>query len=305
MNAVALAHGFTTGGRDGARQALKDFWDSVASKSPYAAINEAPPTLIPDGADMSPSAPVKAMVSLARYFSPYQLNPLDINPLRDILAKQIDFERLRAHGTIKLFIAATEVRTGRLRLFHNDALTLDALLASACLPTLHRPIEIDGEAYWDGGLSANPPLFPLVHQCNARDLMVVLLHPSRRPDLPATADEIWQRLTEIGFASAFFTELNGLALAKQEAERPRFAFGALERKLRALNLHVIENEELMAQLSVYSKLNVQPAFIDALREHGRNRAEAWLKWKFPFIGTRSSVRLGRFLPALQRLGGAR
>src|SRR5512134_2220094 len=115
MNAVALAHGFATGGRDGARQALKDFWDSVASKSPYAAINEAPPTLIPDGADMSPSAPVKALVSLARYFSPYQLNPLDINPLRDILAKQIDFERLRAHGTIKLFIAATEVRTGRLR----------------------------------------------------------------------------------------------------------------------------------------------------------------------------------------------
>jgi len=273
--------------------------------TPFAATHETPPTLIPAGADMSPSGSIKALVSLARYFSPYQLNPLDINPLRDILAKQIDFEQLRARGTIKLFIAATEVRTGRLKLFRNDELTLDALLASACLPTLHRPIEIDGEAYWDGGLSANPPLFPLVHQCNARDVMVVLLHPSRRPELPATADEIWQRLTEISFASAFFTELNGLVLAKQEAERGLFGFGSLERKLRALNLHVIENEELMAQLSVYSKLNVQPAFIDALREHGRNRADAWLKWKFPFIGSRSSVRLGRFLPTLQRLGGAR
>jgi len=305
MNAVALAHGFTVGGRDGARQALKDLWDSVASKTPFAATHETPPTLIPVGADMSPSGSIKALVSLARYFSPYQLNPLDIDPLRDVLAKQIDFEHLRARGTIKLFIAATEVRTGRLKLFRNDELTLDALLASACLPTLHRPIEIDGEAYWDGGLSANPPLFPLVHQCNARDVMVVLLHPSRRPELPATADEIWQRLTEISFASAFFTELNGLVLAKQEAERGLFGFGSLERKLRALNLHVIENEELMAQLSVYSKLNVQPAFIDALREHGRNRADAWLKWKFPFIGSRSSVRLGRFLPTLQRLGGAR
>lgn len=305
MNAVALAHGLAVGGRHGARQGLKDFWDSVASKTPFAALNEAPATLIPAGADMSPSGSVKALVSMARYFSPYQLNPLDINPLRAILEKQIDFERLRARGAVKLFIAATEVRTGRLRLFRNDELTLDALLASACLPTLHRPIEIDGEAYWDGGLSANPPLFPLVHQCNAHDLMVVLLHPSKRPDLPVSADEIWQRLTEISFTSAFFTELNGLVLAKQEAARALVGFGALERKLRALNLHVIENEELMAQLSVYSKLNVQPAFIDALREHGRNCAEAWLKRKFPFIGARSSVRLARFLPSFEKLGGAR
>jgi len=305
MNAVALAHGFTAGGREGARHALKEFWDSVASRTPFASLGDAPHTLIPEGADMGPPASVKAMVSLARFFSPYQLNPLDINPLREILARQIDFERLRKHGRIKLFIAATEVRTGRLKLFRNDELTLEALLASACLPTLHRPIEIDGEAYWDGGLSANPPLFPLVHRCNARDLMVVLLHPSKRPELPTSADEIWQRLTEISFTSAFFTEFNGLALAKQEAERPRFAFGALERRLRALNLHVIENDELMTQLSVHSKLNVEPAFINALREHGRNRAEAWLKRKFPFIGARSSVRLARFLPALQKLAGAR
>ena len=303
MNAVALAHGFTVGGREGARQALKDFWDSIASKTPYASVHETPPTLIAEGADMGPSPPVKALVSLARFFSPYQLNPLDINPLREILARQIDFERLRAEGRIRLFIAATEVRTGRLRLFRNDELTLDALLASACLPTLHRPIEIDGEAYWDGGLSANPPLFPLLHQCNARDLMVVLLHPSRRPEVPTTADEIWQRLTEISFTSAFFTELNGLVLAKQEADRARFAFGTLERRLRALNLHVIENDELMTQLSVHSKMNIQPAFIDALREHGRSRADGWLKRKFPFIGARSSVRLGRFLPALRRVTG--
>lgn len=305
MNAVALAHGYAIGGRDGARQALKDFWDSIASKAPFASMNEAPSALIPDGADMSPSPGVKALVSWARFLSPFQLNPLDINPLRQILTSQIDFERLRTDGRIELFIAATDVRTGRLRIFRNDELTLDALLASACLPSVHRPIEIDGQAYWDGGLSANPPLFPLVHKCNARDLMVVLLHPSKRPDIPTTADEIWQRLTEISFASAFFTELNGLALAKQEAERARFSFGRLERKLRALNLHVIENDELMAQLSVYSKLNVEAAFINALREHGRKRADAWLKNKFQFIGTRSSVRLARFLPALQRLAGAR
>ena len=303
MNAVALAHGFVVGGREGARQALADFWESVAGKAPFAQIPEDLPTLVADGSPTRESAALKALVSLARFFSPYQLNPFDINPLRDIVTSRVDFERLRAESRIKLFIAATEVETGRLRIFRNRELSLDALLASACVPTLHKAIEIEGQAYWDGGLSANPPLFPLIHQCAARDLMVVLLHPSRRPDVPTTADGIWQRLTEISFASTLFTELHGIALAKREAERGLFAVGRLERKLRSLNLHLIENEELMAQLSAHSRLNVHPSFLHALRDHGRSRAEQWLKRKFRFIGARSSLRLGRFLPP--RLPGMR
>jgi NTE family protein len=305
MNAVVLAHGFIVGGREGARQALTDFWESVAGKAPFAQISEDLSTLVADGSPTGASPALRAFVSLGRFFSPYQLNPFDINPLRGIVASQVDFERLRAESRIKLFIAATEVSTGRLRIFRNRELTLDALLASACIPTLHQPIEIEGEAYWDGGLSANPPLFPLIHQCAARDVMVVLLHPSRRPDVPTTANEIWQRLTEISFASAFFTELHGIVLAKQEAERGLFARGRLERKLRRLNMHLIENEELMAQLSAHSRLNTRPSFITALRDHGRSRAEMWLKRKFQFIGTRSSFKLGRFLPRLPRLRAAR
>ena len=303
MNAVALAHGFVVGGREGARQALADFWESVAGKAPFAQIPEDLPTLVADGSPGHASPALKALVSLGRFFSPYQLNPFDINPLRDIVASRIDFERLRAESRIKLFIAATEVDTGRLRIFRNRELTLDTLLASACVPTLHQAIEVEGQAYWDGGLSANPPLFPLIHQCAADDVMVVLLHPSRRPDVPTTADGIWQRLTEISFASTFFTELHGIVLAKQEAGRGLFAVGRLERKLRRLNMHLIENEELMAQLSAHSRLNTDPSFIYALREHGRSRAETWLKRKFQFIGTRSSFRLGRFLPP--RLPGLR
>jgi NTE family protein len=306
MNAVALAHGLVVGGRDGARQALGDFWESVAGKAPFAELPEDLPTLVADGSPTHASPALKALVSLGRFFSPYQLNPFDLNPLRDIVASQIDFDRLRAESRIKLFVAATEVSTGRLRIFRNRELTLDALLASACVPTLHKAIEIDGESYWDGGLSANPPLFPLIHQCAARDVMVVLLHPSRRPEVPTTADGIWQRLTEIGFTSTFLTELHGIVLAKQEAERGLFAVGGLERRLRNLNMHVIENEELMAQLSAHSRLNTDPSFIYALREHGRNRAESWLKRKFQFVGSRSSLRLGRFLPPrLQGLRSAR
>jgi NTE family protein len=233
------------------------------------------------------------MLSLARFFSPYQLNPLDINPLRDILARQIDFERLRAACPVRLFIATTQVSTGTLRLFRTKQMTLDALLASACLPLLHRAIEINGEAYWDGGLTANPPLFPLVHKCTARDIMVVLLHPHPKSGTPVTADAIWHRLTEMGFSSTFFTELQGLMQAQREARRGWFTLGRLERRLRHLNMHVVESQELMSQLSPHSKLNAHPTFINGLREEGRLHAERWLAQNFHRIGERSSFNLAR------------
>jgi NTE family protein len=228
-----------------------------------------------------------------RFFSPYQLNPFDINPLRDILSRQIDFERLRAECKARLFIATTQVSTGTLKLFRNRQITIDVLLASACLPLLHRAVEIDGEAYWDGGLTANPPLFPLVHKCAARDVMVVLLHPQPHSQVPMTADDIWHRLTEMGFSSTFFTELQGLMLAQREARRGWFAFGRLERRLRHLHMHVIESQELMGQLGRHSKLNAHPAFIHGLHEEGRMRAELWLEQNFRQLGVRSSFRLRR------------
>lgn len=293
MNAVVLAHGFVTGGRDGARQALKDFWTSVASRAPFLSIPEylsAPVTL---AMQSDPPPAYKAMLSLLRFFSPYQFNPLDINPLRDILARQIDFERLRAECKLKLFIATTQVSTGTLRLFRTRQLTLDALLASACLPALHHAVEIDGEAYWDGGLTANPPLFPLLHKCDASDIVVVLLHPQPRPKAPMSANDIWHRLSEMNFSSTFFTELQGVMLAKREASRSWLFPGRLERKLRRLNMHVIESKELMSQLSMHSKLNANPAFINGLHDEGRMHAETWLEKNFEQLGARSSFRLAK------------
>lgn len=293
MNAVVLAHGLTVGGRDGARQALKDFWTSVARSAPFIALPESfssPPSL---AAQSDLPVAYKALLSLVRFFSPYQLNPLDINPLRDILAGLVDFERLRAECPVRLFIATTQVSTGMLKLFRNRQMTLDVLLASACLPLLHRAVEIDGEAYWDGGLTANPPLFPLVHKCTARDIMVVLLHPHPKAGTPVTADEIGHRLTEMGFSSTFFTELQGLMLAQREARRGWFALGRLERRLRHLNMHVVESQDLMSQLSPHSKLNAHPAFINGLHDEGRAHAERWLDENFHRIGERSSFNLAR------------
>ena len=149
------------------------------------------------------------------------------------------------------------------------------LLASACLPALHSTVVIDGEGYWDGGLTANPPLHPLLHESDVRDVIAVLLHPCRWPDEPTTASEISQRLTEISFGSAFFSELQGIALARRDAQRSLLSWGHLERRLRKLNLHVIDAPELMGTLNTISKLNAQAPFLTALRDAGRQQAAAW------------------------------
>lgn len=295
MNAVMLAYGFTVGGREGARQALKDFWDSVATRVPFSFARDESYSAEMVGAHSKPGPALDAFLSLTRFFSPYQLNPFDINPLRDLLANLVDFERLRNDCNIRLFIAATQVSTGTLKLFRNKQLTLDALLASACLPAIHRAVEIDGEAYWDGGFTANPPIFPLLHQCSARDLMLVLLHAHPRPGIPSLAGDILSRLTEIGFSAALSTELQGIALAKREAQKGWFAVGRLERRLRNLNIHLIEDQDFMSRLSGHSKLNTAAPFINTLRNAGRSQAQSWLDQNLRHIGARSSFNLARFL----------
>jgi NTE family protein len=293
MNAVMLAYGLTIGGREGARESLREFWTRVASAAPYSAVPESLLANVDLGTRSDLPTAYKAALPLVRYFSPYQLNPFDINPLRDILGKQIDFNRLRAESKVRLFIATTQVSTGTLKLFRNKQLTLDVLLASACLPLLHRAVEIDGEAYWDGGLTANPPLFPLIHKCSARDMMVVLLHPHPQEKVPKTADEIRHRLSEMGFSSTFFTELQGLVLAQREARRGWISLGLIERRLRHLHIHMIESQDLMSRLSRYSKLNAHPAFINSLYDEGRQRAEVWLDENFQTLGVRSSFHPAR------------
>jgi NTE family protein len=293
MNAVALAYGDLLGGRDGARQALSDFWGAVAAS--------APPTFVPidwsqpNGLQVKPTPAFSAYLAMVRFFAPYQLNPFDLNPLRDILAAQVDFDRLRTECRLDLFIATTRVSTGTLRLFRTRELSLDVLLASACLPAVHKTVMIDGEGYWDGGLTANPPLYPLLHECDVRDVIAVLLHPCQWPEAPATAVEISQRLTEISFGAAFFSELQGIALAQREARRSLLAWGRLERRLRRLNLHVIDAPELMGTLDTVSKLNAQASFLTALRDAGRQWAEAWLDKNGASLGFKSTYDLSRLL----------
>jgi NTE family protein len=293
MNAVVLAYGDLLGGRDGARQALKDFWEAVSSSAPPNFVPLDWP--LPNDLQMKPTPAFSAYLSMARFFAPYQLNPFELNPLRDILAAHIDFDRLRTECRLDLFIAATRVSTGTLRIFRTRELSLEILLASACLPALHSTVVIDGEGYWDGGLTANPPLHPLLYESDVRDVIAVLLHPCRWPDEPTTASEISQRLTEISFGSAFFSELQGIALARRDAQRSLLAWGHLERRLRRLNLHVIDAPELLGTLNTVSKLNAQAPFLMALRDAGRQRTADWLETNGAALGTRSTYDLSRLV----------
>lgn len=291
MNAVVLANGLMNGGRDGARQALTEFWEAVAGSMPLDPLEARVIEDLDGVGNGDPSPLLKFMLTMSRYYSPYELNPLNQNPLRDIIDRQIDFERLRRECPIRLFIATTQARTGKLRVFENPELGAAVLLASACLPTLQQAIEIDGEEYWDGGYSANPAMFPLLTRCRARDIMVVMLHPLVHRIDSKSARAIWNRVTELSFSATFLREMQTIAYLKRRAEHSWLALGWLDRRLHRANFHLIEAEELMTRLSSSSKLNVHHAFLHFLHDQGRQQATLWLERHYGSIGARSSVDL--------------
>lgn len=290
MNAVALAEGWTTGGAEGARAALDRFWTAVGDSVPFHL--ELLQSLSPSGDGSLPS-PMNMMLGLARVFSPYQLNPFELNPLRDVVRAQFDFERIRRACPLKLFIAATAVRTGKVRLFRTAELGEAALLASACLPTLHHAVEIDGEHYWDGGFTANPAIYPLLYECDTPDLLMVLLNPLQHEQAPRSAEDIAARSMELGFSTTFLREMRMIAHARQFiAERPRWSpIGRLERKLLRERFHLIDAPEL-GDAGSASKLDATASALLRLRELGRARAETWLQAHAHEVGRRETIDVG-------------
>ncbi|MBS0372733.1 MAG: patatin-like phospholipase family protein [Proteobacteria bacterium] len=289
MNAVALAQGWTTGGAEGARESLAAFWEAVSDTTPFEL--DLLHSFNPAG-DGSLPAPVGMMLGLTKMFSPYQLNPFELNPLRDVVRAQFDFERIRRSCPLKLFIAATRVRTGKVRLFHTRELSEEALLASACLPTLHHAVQIDGEDYWDGGFTANPAIYPLMYECATPDILLVLLNPLVCPEAPRTAEEIAARSVELGFSTTFLREMRMIAHARSYIEEGRnwLPQGRLERKLTRLRFHMVEAEELV-DAGTASKLNATRAFLTELRDLGRARAARWIRTHRQDVGVRPSINL--------------
>lgn len=286
MNAVVLANGLMSGGRDGARAALEAYWTAVAGSLPF---DIAVPSV--DGQNVSLVPGFKMMLQWSHYFSPHQLNPFDLNPLKDILVEQIDFERLRSHSPVKLFIAATHANSGKVRLFRSPEISADAILASACLPMMSRPVEIDGEPYWDGGYAANPAVFPLFYECKSSDILLVLLTPLNYKATPHTAQEIKDRVLELAFNSTFLREMRMIAHARDYASESFFPIGRLERRLVRLNFHVIDAQQQMHDFKTETKLAANMAFFELLRTMGREQAKTWLQANYGDIGKRSTIDL--------------
>ena len=276
MNAAVLAHGWAEDGRDGARAALERFWTAVGGNGSLFG-----------AALLGPWAEL-----LTRTFSPYQFNPVNLNPLRSILEAHVDFERLRRASPVKLFVAATRVRTGHVRVFRTAELSADVLLASACLPTVFQAVEIDGEAYWDGGFLADPPLFPFFYECRTRDLLLVMVNPMARDTVPRLPGEIADRLNEITFNAALVSEMRAIAFV-QKLLREDWLKPEHRGELKDVLVHVVRADEALPDLGVESKSNTALPFLRDLRERGRKAAEAWLAADLASVGRRDSVDLRR------------
>lgn len=288
MNAAVIADGFTQGGAEGARKALEHFWHNVSKSAQYSPLKRSPLDILLGKWSLDYSPFFIAMDIVSRLFSPYDL-PVSENPLYTVLANSIDFARL-AHSPIKLFITATNVCTGRGRVFRNDEITPDVLLASACLPTFFRAIEIDGKPYWDGGYSGNPTITPLVRECQSQDTILVQINPVKRDGVPRTARDILNRLNEVSFNAVLLKELRMIALLRQLAQ-PADTEGA---KWAGMRIHRVTSE-LMLELGYSSKLNAEWEFLTMLRDEGRRAAEDFLTKHRADLGHRSSLDLDALL----------
>jgi NTE family protein len=288
MNGVVLADGLLRGGRDGGRQALEAFWRSVAAAGALSPFRRGIWDRISGRHSLDRSAGYIAFDLLGRLLSPRDINPLGIDPLRPLL-QHVDFERLNGPDAIRLLVAATNVRTGLPRVFGPGELSVDAVLASARLPQLMRPVEIDGESYWDGGFSANPALLPLVETPAAPDIVIVALNPLRRHDVPSGARDIINRTNEITFNASLLGQLEGIRNAERAANRRGGA---------PIRLHLIRCDGDGGEaLAASSKLDVEWASLKARFERGRRGAEAWLAENADALGARGTLDLDAVLGA--------
>ena len=291
MNAVVLAYGLHIGDADSARTALHDFWKAVSDSGlQYSPVRAWPWDRQMAHWNNDNDLTYQMFKAMTNTFSPYQLNPMNFNPLRDLLLRQVDFAELNKCQKTKLFLSATNVRTGNVRIFNTREITVDTVMASACLPTIYQAVEIDGESYWDGGYMGNPALFPLFYETDTRDVMIVHINPIGRDTTPTTPHEIDDRVNEISFNSSLIKELRAVAFVQKLLDE-----GWLKEEYRDqmkyVLIHSLRADETLADLSSASKVCTEWGFLTALRDRGRAAAKQWLDWHFGDVGVRQTVDL--------------
>jgi NTE family protein len=286
MNAAAFAYGLAVDGREGAREALAGYWKRVSNA---ARLGPLQPNHIDSmlGDHKLTWSPIFNLIDfVTRVLSPYQFNPANYNPLRDVVEQSIDFDVLkRPDCPVKLFLSATNVRTGKVKIFAGTEISASAVMASACLPTMFHAVEIDGEAYWDGGYMGNPALFPLIYNCTSTDIVIVHINPLYRKELPYAAGDILNRINEISFNSSLMREMRAVSFVTGLVKENRI----VDQDIKRMLIHSIADDEFMGALSPTSKYNADWDFLVFLRDQGRKCAGDWLVKNFIKLGVESSI----------------
>ncbi len=287
VNAAILASGLCAGGTEGARAALRAFWRDLAIDGHVPESARGVVELMLTPWKLGAAAGQNLMEATRNVLSPYNVNPLDINPLRAVVERHIDFEAIRSQDGPKLHIAATNVKTGRIRIFGRKELRPDVVMASAALPYLFRAVEIDGEPYWDGGFLGNPALFPFFDEKTIDDIVLVQINPIAREQVPETAADILERANEIAFNASLMHEFRVIAFVSRLIDS-----GALkDPRYRSVRMHRVDADDGLEKLEAASRLNANWAFFGRLFEMGRAAGERFLKRNFDAIGERSTLDL--------------
>ncbi|MEP7157650.1 MAG: patatin-like phospholipase family protein [Betaproteobacteria bacterium] len=291
MNAVVLAYGLHMDGAKGAQLALENFWKAVSDAGQrYSPVRSMPWDRHMGKWNNDDSLGFQAFKAMTAAFSPYQLNPLNFNPLRDVLTEQVDFDELNSCEHLKLFLSATNVQSGNVRVFNTEEVTADVVMASACLPFLYQSVEIDGQTYWDGGYMGNPALFPLFYNTDARDVLIVHINPIARKGNPTTPHEIDDRVNEITFNSALIKELRAVAFVQKLLDEG-WLKPAFKDRMKYVLIHSLRADHALGDLSAASKLCTDWDFLCMLRDRGREAAKEWLKENYQHIGKKQTVDL--------------
>ena len=285
MNAVAVAEGMLIGGPEAARACLKRLWRAISDAAQGSPLRRTPIDVLMGNWNLD-SSPVYLMFDLlGRVASPYEFNPLNLNPLRDLLEEMVDFERVRACDRLKIFVSATNVETGRAKVFERHELTADMVMASACLPFLFQAVEIDGVPYWDGGYMGNPALFPFFNASESDDVIVVQINPIFRRGAPKSAREILNRVNEINFNSSLLREFRAIDFVSRLLDEGKLNPDTYKQVL----VHRISAEEHINPLGASSKMNAEWAFLQYLFDVGWRAADGWLEANFEHLGKRSTL----------------
>jgi NTE family protein len=287
MNAVVAAQGMYDGGGAGARSELERFWRAVSKSGENSIVRSNPFDKLQGNWSLDSSPAYIWLDMLNRVASPYDTNPLRINPLRDLVAEFVDFEKVRDCADMPIFISATNVETGRARIFQRQEITLDVVMASACLPAVFHAVEIDGIPYWDGGYMGNPVLAPFIDHSPSSDIAIVQINPVERKGTPRAARDIQNRVNEITFNSSLLKELRTIELVNRLIDTGRLSGN----EFRRMNVHIIEATEAMKRLGASSKMNSEWEFLVHLKDIGRATATRWIDRHFTDIGQRSTVEL--------------